>query len=83
MNSLYWLIAGGLAAVVLIVLAVAIIDVLRTARRGRSSSVPRSSRPESTVTDVPASDITERSLGEGRTQPLYRRDRRWERRPEQ
>jgi hypothetical protein len=83
MNSLYWLIVGGLAAAVLIVLAVAIIDVLRTAGRGRSSSIPRSSQPESTVTDVPGSDIFERSPDEGRTQPLYRRDRRWERRPEQ
>jgi hypothetical protein len=45
MNSLYWLIVGGLAVVVLLVLAVAIADVLRTAGRGPFRPAPRRTRP--------------------------------------
>jgi predicted Kef-type K+ transport protein len=45
MSSLYWLIVGGLAVVVLLVLAVAIADVLHTAGRGPFQGTPRRTRP--------------------------------------
>jgi hypothetical protein len=38
MNSLYWLILGGLGAVVLLILVVAVADVLLTAGHGRAGT---------------------------------------------
>jgi hypothetical protein len=82
MNSLYWLIVGGLAAVGLLVLAVAVADVLRTAGSGRVRPIPRSSRSGNGPTDAPPvlpPEAVQRFNDEAYTQPLYRRDRRWDR----
>lgn len=82
MNSLYWIILGGLVAVVVLVLAVAVTDVLVTANRGRARTPRRPPANERTeAPGVLAPDDVERFNGEARTQPLYRRDRRWDREP--
>ena len=78
MNSLYWLIAG-LGALVLVVLAVAVADVLRTAGRGRVPGTPHGNRSDEPPTDAPGvlpPDAVQRLNGEAFTQPLYRTDRR-------
>ena len=84
MNSLYWLIFGGLGAVVLLVLAIAVADVLLTARHGRGRTSPRRSGSSNGLSGTPAvlpPETVERFNGEAHTQPLYRRDRRWDRQP--
>jgi hypothetical protein len=78
MTSLYWLIAG-LGALVLLVLAVAVADVLRTAGRGRVDGTPHANRSETGPTGTPAvlpSETVQRLNGEAYTQPLYRPHRR-------
>jgi hypothetical protein len=84
MNSLYWLILGGLVAVVVLVLVVAVSDVLVTANRGLGRTTPRRGRIGNQRTEAPgvlAPDDVERFNGEAHTQPLYRRDGRWIREP--
>jgi hypothetical protein len=74
MNSLYWLIAV-LGAIVLVVLALAVADVLRTAGRGRVRATPPADRLEKGPTDTPdvlPPDTVQRLNGEAYTQPLYR-----------
>ena len=84
MNSLYWLILGGLVAVVLLVLVVAVTDVLVTANRGRGGTASRRDRAGDERTETPgllAPEEVQRFNGEAYTQPLYRRDGRWNREP--
>jgi hypothetical protein len=78
MDPLYWLIAG-LGALVLVVLAVAVTDVLRTANRGRVHGTPHADLSEVGPTDatgVLSPDTVQRLNGEAYTQPLYRPHRR-------
>lgn len=84
MNALYWVILGGLGVVVLLVLIIAVADVLVTARRGRVRTLPHRSGPGNGLTDNPAvlpPEAVERFNAETSTQPLYRRDHRWDRQP--
>jgi len=78
MDSLYWLIAG-LGALVLVLLVVAVVDVLRTAGRGRDRATPPANRSDDGPTDtsgVLPSETVRRLNEEAYTQPLYRPDRR-------
>jgi hypothetical protein len=85
MNSFFWLILGGLAAVVLLVLALAVADVLRTAGRGQVRPIRHVSQSAEGSSGPPAvlpPDAVQRLNDEARTQPLYRSPDPWPGLPE-